>query len=132
MSNSICNHGRSKCCGSGSNPLTYCSGFTFNVIHYSGVDPSFPMNLTGDQANYANQSSRWKNVTTEVGGNTSKLKGGDLLINPGHHTKLIIERNGRLSTAEANVCYPGVDSGYEPQLHSGVGSLNGYQIFRIQ
>jgi hypothetical protein len=122
-------------CGRGNKGYrTFCSGFTYNVIRYSGADPSFPMKLTGKQMKYANNSSKWKNVTSKVNGKTSKLKPGDLLIKSGHTLLITQNSKGKLYTAQAAV------GGFEPKkskvasntrLDNSAGNLSKYQVFRI-
>lgn len=114
---------------------TFCSGFVYNVVRYSGVDPNYPMKLTGKQLEYANNSSKWKNVTSKVNGKTSKLKPGDVLIKKGGgHTLMITEHNGKLYAAQAAV------GNFEPKtskitsktsLGNSAGNLSNYQVFRI-
>lgn len=122
-------------CGRGKKGYrTFCSGFTYNVIRYTGADPNFPMKLTGKQMKYANNSSKWKNVTSTVNGKTSKLKPGDLLIKSGHTLLITQNSKGKLYTAQAAV---GV---FEPKkskvasntrLDNSAGNLSNYQVFRI-
>lgn len=116
---------------------TFCSGFVYNVVRYSGVDPNYPMKLTGKQQEYANKSSKWKNVTNKVNGKTSKLKPGDVLIYVGAehgHTLMITEHKGQLYVAQAAI------TSFEPRaskindgtsLGSSAGNLSKYQVFRI-
>lgn len=128
------------CCDGGERGYrTFCSGFVYNVMHYTGADPDYPMKLTGKQMDYLEKSSKWKNVTSEVGGKTSKLKPGDVLIRSGH-TLLIAETSkGELRTVQASVC-DGSTGGFEPsvrkiisedRLDNSAGSLSKYQVYRL-
>ena len=113
---------------------TFCSGFVYNVVRYSGADPRYPMKLTGKQMEYANGSSRWQNVTNKVNGKTSKLKAGDVLIKSGHTLLITQNSKGQLYTAQAAV------GNFEPKtsklagggrLDNSAGNLSKYQVFRI-
>ena len=113
---------------------TFCSGFVYNVVRYSGADPNYPMKLTGNQLKYANKSSRWQNVTSKVKGRTAKLKPGDVLIRDGHTLIITANSKGQLFTAQAAVGM------FEPQINKianrttldGIaGDLSRYQVFRI-
>lgn len=104
------------------------------MLRYSGVDPNYPMKLTGKQIEYANKSSRWQNVTGKVGGKTSKLKPGDVLIKNGHTLMIAQNSKGQLYTAQAAV------GNFEPKiskligngkLDGSAGNLSNYQVFRI-
>lgn len=126
----------STCCGSKYNYRTFCSGFVFNVIKYSGVDTDYPMKMTQDQEEYAKKSSKWKNVTSEVNGKTSKLKRGDVLIDGHHHTLIITEdSHGVLYAAQAAVCQGDGGMPHLSRLSSGGaidGGLKKYRVFRIK
>ena len=113
---------------------TFCSGFVYNVLRYSGADPKYPMMLTGKQMSYANKSKLWKNITDSVNGKTSKLKPGDVLINNGHTLIITENSKGKLYTAQAAV------GNFEPsirkissntKLDNSAGNLSKYQVFRI-
>lgn len=113
---------------------TFCSGFTWNVIRYTGVDSKYPMKLTGKQMNYANSSSKWKNVTSKVNGKTSKLKAGDLLIKNGHTLLITQNSKGQLYAAQAAVDSHGPRKrkiSSNTLLPDGAGNLSNYQVFRI-
>lgn len=122
-------------CGRGEKGYkTFCSGFVYNVVHYSGVDPNYPMKLTGKQMKYANNSSKWQNVTSKVNGKTSRLKPGDVLIKEGHTLMITANSKGRLYTAQAAVTNfpPKVSKiASKSRLDNSAGNLSKYQVFRI-
>lgn len=113
---------------------TFCSGFTYNVIRYTGVDPKYPMKLTGKQLDYANKSSKWQNVTNDVNGKTENLKPGDLLIKNGHTLLITQNSKGQLYAAQAAVGNHAPTKSKissNTSLPGGAGSLSNYQVFRI-
>lgn len=113
---------------------TFCSGFTYNVIKYTGIDPKYPMKLTGKQLDYANKSSKWQNVTNDVNGDTANLKPGDLLIKNGHTLLITQNKKGQLYAAQAAVGNHAPTKSKissNTSLPGGAGSLSNYQVFRI-
>ena len=114
---------------------TFCSGFVYNVLRYSGADPDFPMALSGKQMDYMENSSKWDNVTSSVNNDTSKLKAGDVLVRSGHILMITENSKGQLYTAQAAL------GEFEPKLKkiigngrldNSAGSLSKYKVYRLK